>query len=156
MKKYILSLMLLSLMNLSALTSDEFKTLKFNVYESIKDHMDIHQNEYLTELQQPIYKSRYQLISKASETDAALLELFNQLKEVNTTSSKEGLYPLLRNIEFHLITVTKGNEETEELYKAWEKAQTKYELKKASLLKQMNASAGSQYLKAIKKIQKLR
>ena len=148
--------MILSFMNLSALTSDEFKTLKMNVYESIKDHMDVHQNEYLQEAQQPIYKSRYQLMSKASESDADLLGLFNQLKEVNKTSSKEGLYPLLREIEFHLITVTKDKEDTQELYKAWLKAQTKYELKKANLLKQKNASAGSQYLKAIKKIQKLR
>ena len=156
MKKLTLALLFFSLLNLQAITPKEYLELKTDVFQTIKDHNEIHDDEKLDELKQAYYKARHAILAKASIDDLKLAQLWTSLKEINTTSSQEGLYKTLREIEYHLITITKENEKFESLYQNWDKALTSLENKKASILSIKSSIDGSRYRKAIKALQKAR
>ena len=156
MKTTILILLFLSLLNLQALTQKEYLGLKTALYEALKDHNSVHQDESLEEIQQAYYKARYKLLEKAAESDQTLAKLYEQLKEINSTSSKEGLYKNLRGIEFHLITVSKEKDQLTELYSAWNKALSDLESKKISLVNAESSISGARVRKAIRALQKAR
>ncbi len=124
--KYLLLLLLLSF-NTWALTIQEYQELKSAAYQSIKDHMEVHQNEELKSIQKVIFPKQAKLLKAVSTENAEIEKLFAELKESGQSSDK---YKILRNIEFQLITEVKDEEEYAELYQAWNQARLAYENKK--------------------------
>ena len=105
--KYLLLFLLFSL-NTWALTIQEYQELKSTAYQSIKDHMEVHQNEDLKSIQKPIFAAQAKLLKAVSAKNATLEQLFSELKENGQSSGK---YKILRDIEFHLITEIKDEAE---------------------------------------------
>ena len=154
--KYLMTLLFFAGLSMQALTIEEYQELKSEAYSQIKDHMEIHKDPSLQEIQKPIFKARHKLLKAVAENDEKMAELFEALKSAANTSESKGLYKTKRDIEHYLITEIKGQDEYSELYTAWHEARTAYENQKARLLKQKDLSTGNAYQKIIRKIQTLR
>ena len=100
--KYLMTLLFFAGLSMQALTIEEYQELKSETYAQIKDHMEIHQDSALQEIQKPIFKARYKLLKTVAENDEKMAEMFEALKSATNSSEGKGLYKTKRDIEHYL------------------------------------------------------
>ena len=114
-------------LSMQAITIQEYQELKSEAFTQIKDHMEIHRDSSLQEVQKPIFKARHKLLCTVAANDEKMAELFEALKQAGNSSEGKGVYKTKRDIEHYLITEIKDQNEYADVYSAWHEARIAYE-----------------------------
>ena len=166
--KILLSLLMISSLNLFAEKPVdeeglEYRAVKTKLHQLVKAHSEIFSDSRTAEEKKTLSKSRSKLMKKAIEMNKqskAYWDEFKSTQEIyidnDDGETKKAFMKSKKDLEVHIITDLKNEDELSELYTAWTKAMKKLEAKRLMVLGELDKSSQSSLRNIYKDLQKLR